>query len=56
MTKFVTSIDLSLPFAIYKHKKEECQMFAQGQKAALNCGGIGMELALHEWIGRLIGL
>ncbi len=61
MAKFVTGINPSLPLAVYTHKQEKCQTFAQdagvpifeatmvttGMKAALNCGG--MELAWREW-------
>jgi hypothetical protein len=61
MAKFVTGIKPSLPLAVYTHKQEKCQRFAQdasipiskarmvttGTKVALNCGG--MELAWHEW-------
>jgi hypothetical protein len=60
MTKFFTGIEPSLPLAIYMHRQEKCQMFAQdagipiseatmvttSTKAALNCGG--MELAWHK--------
>ncbi len=56
-----TGIKPSLPLAIYTHKQEKCQKFAQDAgipmseasmvttsiKAALNCGGT--ELVWHEW-------
>jgi hypothetical protein len=61
MAKFITGIKPSLPLAVYTHKQEKCQTFAQdasipiseatmvitGTKATLNCGG--MELAWREW-------
>jgi hypothetical protein len=54
MAKFVTSIEPSLPLAVYTRKQEKCQTFAQdasvliseatmvttGTKADLNCGGM----------------
>jgi hypothetical protein len=54
MAKFFTGIKPSLPLAVYSHKQEKCQTFAQdagvpiseatmvttGMMAALNCGGV----------------
>ncbi len=61
MAEFITGTKPSLPLAVYTHKQEKCQMFAQdagvpiseatmvttGTKATLNCGG--MELAWGKW-------
>jgi hypothetical protein len=61
MAEFVTSIEPSLPLAVYTRTQENCQTFAQdagvpiskatmvttGTKAALNCGD--MELAWCKW-------